>query len=41
LLPQLKGKADAIVLMAFADEEKLRAIARDFYEIDVILGGKS
>jgi len=40
LLPQLKGKADAIILLTFADEEKLRAIAREFYEVDVILGGK-
>jgi hypothetical protein len=40
LIPQLKGKADAIVLLAFADEEMLRKLARDFYEIDLILGGK-
>jgi hypothetical protein len=40
LLPQLKGKADAIVLLAFTDEPGLRRLARDFYEVDVILGGK-
>lgn len=40
LLPKLKGKADCIVLMAFTDEESMAALARQFYEIDVILGGK-
>lgn len=40
LLPQLKGKADCIVLLAFADEESMAALARQFYEINVILGGK-
>ncbi len=40
LLPQLKGKADGIVLLAFSDEEAMAALARQFYEIDVVLGGK-
>jgi len=40
LMPDLKGKADAFILLAFADEERLRSLARDFYELDVILGGK-
>ncbi|RYD78367.1 MAG: hypothetical protein EOP84_14335, partial [Verrucomicrobiaceae bacterium] len=40
LLPTLKDKADFIVLLAFADEEEMRRLARDFYELDVILGGK-
>jgi nitrate/TMAO reductase-like tetraheme cytochrome c subunit len=40
LLPALKGQADYIVLMGFADDETLAALARQFYEIDVILGGK-
>ena len=40
LLPRLKGQADAIVLLAFADEEALTGLARQFYELDVILGGK-
>jgi len=40
LLPQLRGKADCIVLMAFVDEEAMTALARQFYELDVILGGK-
>ena len=40
LLPKLKGQADFIVLLAFTDEATLHALARDFYELDVILGGK-
>ena len=40
LLPQLKGRADFIVLLAFADEAALTDLARQFYELDVILGGK-
>lgn len=40
LLPTLKTEADFIVLLAFADEEEMRRLARDFYELDVILGGK-
>ncbi|MEI9893908.1 MAG: multiheme c-type cytochrome [Chthoniobacter sp.] len=40
LLPQLKDRADFIVLLAFADEAALTDLARQFYELDVILGGK-
>ncbi|MEW6307232.1 MAG: multiheme c-type cytochrome [Verrucomicrobiota bacterium] len=40
LLPDLRGKADLIVLLAFTDEATLAALAREFYELDVILGGK-
>jgi hypothetical protein len=40
LLPQLKGRADFTVLLAFADEAALTDLARQFYELDVILGGK-
>ena len=29
-----------MVLLAFADEAALHALAREFYELDVILGGK-
>lgn len=39
LLPKLKQQADFIVLLAFTDEATLHALAREFYEIDVILGG--
>ncbi len=40
LLPNLKKEADFIVLLAFADEAKLRKLAADFYELDAVLGGK-
>lgn len=40
LLPELKKQADVIVLLAYADEAAMRALADEFYEIDVILGGK-
>lgn len=39
LLPQLKSQADFIVLLAFTNEESMHSLARDFYELDVILGG--
>jgi hypothetical protein len=40
LLPSLRPKVDAVVLLAFADEAALHTLAREFYELDVILGGK-
>ena len=40
LLPTLQKNADFIVLLAFADEARLHQLARDFYEPQVILGGK-
>lgn len=39
-LPEIKRQAGFIVLLAFADEEKMREIAERFYEINVIVGGK-
>lgn len=39
LLPELKKKADFIVLLAFTDETTLAALAREFYELNIILGG--
>ncbi len=39
-LPELKQKADFIVLLAFADEPQMQALATQFFEIDVIVGGK-
>jgi hypothetical protein len=39
-LPQLKDQADFIVLLAFAEEAEMRALARQFFELDVIVGGK-
>ncbi|MDB6149183.1 MAG: cytochrome [Chthoniobacter sp.] len=40
LLPSLKSHADFIVLLAFADDAGLRNLAKQFYELDIILGGK-
>jgi hypothetical protein len=39
-LGELRGKADLIVLLAFADEAELTRLAQEFYECKVILGGK-
>ncbi len=39
-LGELRGKADLIVLLAFADEAALGRLAQEFYECKVILGGK-
>jgi Cytochrome c554 and c-prime len=40
ILPALRQKADVIVLIAFTDEATLARLAQDFYELDVVLGGK-
>ena len=40
VLPELRAKADLVVLLAFTDEATLAALAREFYELDVVLGGK-
>ncbi|MBA4147534.1 MAG: hypothetical protein H0X66_05410 [Verrucomicrobia bacterium] len=40
LVPELKKKADFIVLLAFTDETTLAQLAREFYELNIILGGK-
>jgi hypothetical protein len=40
LVPKLRGQADFIVLLAFADEAGLSALAKQFYELNIILGGK-
>ncbi len=39
-LPELKSKADFIVLLAFADKPRMQELARQFFEVDVIIGGK-
>ena len=39
-LEELRGKADAVVLLAFTDEATLSKLADQFYECQVILGGK-
>ncbi len=38
-LPELQKKCDYIVLLAFADENRMKALARQFFEIDVVIGG--
>ncbi len=40
LLPVVKKEADFVVLLALTDEAALASLACDFYELDVILGGK-
>jgi hypothetical protein len=40
LLPGLRKKADAIILLAFTDESGLDRLAQQFYEANIILGGK-
>src|SRR4051812_48190263 len=40
LLPQVRKESDFIVLLAFTDEAGLHRLARDYYEVQVILGGK-
>jgi len=39
-LPELKEKSDFIVLLAFADKPRMAELAKQFFEIDVIVGGK-
>ncbi|MGB0743077.1 MAG: multiheme c-type cytochrome [Opitutales bacterium] len=39
LLPKLRKECDLLVLLALADEDKLRQLADQFYEADFILGG--
>jgi hypothetical protein len=39
-LTEVRSRADAIVLLAFADEDALTRLAQQFYEVHVILGGK-
>lgn len=39
VLPELKSKADTLVLLAYADETALAALAGRFYEFAVVLGG--
>jgi len=39
-LPALKDQADCLVLLAFTDEPRMRALAQQFFEIDIIIGGR-
>jgi len=38
-LPELKQGADVLVLLAFAKEEQMKALAAQFFEFQLILGG--
>jgi hypothetical protein len=38
-LPEVKKKADYIVLLAFANQDAIKELAKQFFEIDVIVGG--
>lgn len=40
VLPELKAKADVIVLAAHTDEATLAALAKEFYEVSVVVGGR-
>jgi hypothetical protein len=40
ILPEVRRQADVVVLLAFTDESTLTKLAQDFYEVDIILGGK-
>ena len=39
ILPELKTRADSLLLLAYADESALRRLASRFYEFDAVLGG--
>lgn len=39
MLPDLRKRVDFVVLLAFANEETMKALAERYYEIDVIIGG--
>lgn len=39
VIPALKGKVDALVLLAYADEATLVGLAGRFYELHAVLGG--
>lgn len=38
-LPAARQQADFVLLLAFADEQRMKALAERFYEIDAIVGG--
>ena len=39
VLPELKDKADYLVLLAFTDEPGMKMLAQQFFELNVIVGG--
>lgn len=38
-IPALSKEVDAMVLLAFTDEEEMKVLAEQFFELDVIIGG--
>jgi hypothetical protein len=40
LLPTMQGKADYLVLLAFTSEPAMKALAQQFFELDLIVGGQ-
>lgn len=38
-LPELAAKSDLVILLAFADENEMRRLAKDYYEVALIIGG--
>jgi hypothetical protein len=40
LLPEVRKQADLVILLAFADEAALSRLAQQFFEVQIILGGK-
>lgn len=39
VLPELKKQADVLICLAFTDQSGMEALAKEFYEIPLILGG--
>ncbi len=40
VLPAMQDKADYLVVLAFASEPAMKALARQFFEVDLIVGGQ-
>lgn len=40
VLPEMQRKVDYLVLLAFTDEPEMKALAQQFFELDLIVGGQ-
>ncbi|MDP8232560.1 MAG: multiheme c-type cytochrome, partial [Candidatus Zophobacter franzmannii] len=40
VLPEMQSKVDYLVLLAFTDEPEMKALAQQFFELDLIVGGQ-
>jgi len=40
VLPEMQGQVDYLVLLAFTDEPEMKALAQQFFELDLIVGGQ-